>query len=195
MQSIFYDDDVEIQLAASPPSIFLAGPTARGVPRTPWRVRALELLEDLGYTGQIVIPEFRDGQFDRHAPEVFGRGDSPAPGLRQRSFNVLRWETCGIERSTTVLFWMPFNILAADDPASLPGFTTRAEVSRELARDPTRLVLGMPLDALAGGHIRYHAHAAGVRIFETLEETVREAIRAMEPTDPIQAPTSRANRL
>src|SRR6478735_751140 len=102
MQLLFYDDDVEAQLAAAPRSLFLAGPTARGVARTPWRSRAIELLEELGYPGFVVIPEFRDGQFDRHAPEVFGRGDSPAPALRQRSFNVLRWETCGIERSTKV---------------------------------------------------------------------------------------------
>ncbi|MCC6553022.1 MAG: hypothetical protein IT372_08375 [Polyangiaceae bacterium] len=176
MRLLFYDNqDLDLQLAAGPRSIFLAGPTARGLPRTPWRVRALELLGEVGYAGLVVIPEFCDGQFEVHAPEVFDRGNSPVPTLRSRSYHVLRWETCGIERSSIVLFWMPFGISAPDDPGSLPGFTTRAEVSRELARDPTRLVLGMPRDVLAGGHIRYHAHAAGVRIHETLEETVREA--------------------
>jgi hypothetical protein len=62
------------------------------------------------------------------------------------------------------------------DHGPLPGYTTRAEVSRELARDPARLVLGMPPEAQADGHIRYHAHAAGVRIHESLEETVHAAV-------------------
>jgi len=71
-------------------------------------------------------------------------------------------ELVGIERATIVLFWMPFRITADTDPASLPGFTTRAEVSRELQRAPERLVLGMPADAFSSGHIRYHAHHAGL---------------------------------
>ena len=100
MELLFYDDDVEARLAAAPLSLFRAGPTARGVSRTPWRSRALELL----------------------------------------------------------------------------------------ARDPARLALGMPHDALAGGHIRHHAHAAGVRIFDTLEETVRAAAR---PNDPTESPAWR----
>jgi hypothetical protein len=176
MDTLFYDDqDLEDRLASAPRSLFLAGPTSRGVTRTAWRAQALELLSAYGYDGVVVLPEFRDGLFDRRAPEVFGRGQSPAPNMRAQSYAVLRWETCGIERTTTVLFWMPFRIGPADDPDSLPGFTTRAEVGRELARDPTRLVLGMPSWALSGSHIRYHAHAAGLRIWETLAETVTAA--------------------
>ncbi len=72
---------------------------------------------------------------------------------------------------------MPFVIAAEADPASLPGFTTRAEVSRELARDPHRIVLGMPpTGVVSGGHIRYHAHLQGVPIHDTLEEAVRAAL-------------------
>lgn len=190
MRTLFYDDqDLEPRLAGAPRSIFLAGPTARGVPRTAWRARALTLLAGLGYDGLVVLPEFQDGRFAERAPGVFDRGECPAPNLKRQSFHVLRWETTGIEHVRTVLFWMPFTILGEDDPASLPGFTTRAEVSRELARDPARLVLGMPRGALAGGHIRYHAHAAGVPVHETLEETVAAAA-ARGPLSP--RPFSRA---
>jgi len=174
MKTLFYDDDLGDAPIAR--SIFLAGPTARGVPRTAWRAEALERLAASGFDGQVLLPEFRDGLFDEHAPRVFGGKPSPAPGMRPVSFNILRWETTGIERSTVVLFWMPFVIAAEDDPRSLPGFTTRAEVSRELARDPSRIVLGMPAGALSGAHIRYHAHHAGVPISATLEETIRAAI-------------------
>jgi hypothetical protein len=71
---------------------------------------------------------------------------------------------------------MPFAIGADGDPDSLPGFTTRAEVSRELARAPGRIVLGMPAGALSSGHIRYHAHRGGVSIHDTLAATVDAAL-------------------
>jgi hypothetical protein len=140
--------------------------------RTPWRADALALLEKHAYSGFVLIPEFRDSPFLEAAPRVFGQGVCPVPGMRVTTYNILRWETAGIERATIVLFWMPFRIAADTDPASLPGFTTRAEVSRELQRAPERLVLGMPADAFSSGHIRYHAHHAGVHIETTLEDTV-----------------------
>ena len=173
MRTWFYDDplaDVPI-----PSSIFLAGPTARGVRRTPWRAEALAWLEARGFGGTVVVPEPREGLFDDVTSRVFGRAPSPVPGMRAVSHDILRWETTGIERVTVVLFWMPFAIAAPDDPASLPGFTTRAEVSREIARDPTRIVLGMPARALSASHIRFHAHRAGLSIATTLEETLGAA--------------------
>lgn len=175
MRLRFYDDAFEGD-GTIPSSIFLAGPTARGVPRTPWRAEALERLRGRGFDGTVILPEFRDGLFERRAPVVFGGCASPVPGMRPVSFGVLAWETTGIERSRVVLFWMPFRLLAEDDPASLPGFTTRAEAARELARDPRRVVLGMPPDAVSSGHIRYHAHRAGVPIAATLEETLAMAL-------------------
>ncbi|QRO00712.1 hypothetical protein JRI60_17600 [Archangium violaceum] len=94
--------------------------------------------------------------------------------MRTTSYNILRWETAGIEQATVVLFWMPFQLAPEGDP--LPGFTTRAEVSRELARAPARIVLGMPPGALSSSHIRYHAHQGGVPIHDTLEDTVAAAV-------------------
>lgn len=179
METLFYDDDLDQQLPTAGASIFLAGPTARGIQRTPWRQLALSLLAAQGFQGVVLLPEFRDAPFDEAAPRVFGRGQSPVPGMRVTTYNILRWETTGIERSSVVLFWMPFILAAEDDPASLPGFTTRAEVSRELARAPERIVLGMPGGALSSGHIRYHAHLGGVRIHETLEQTVAAALARM----------------
>src|SRR5262245_20857267 len=128
MQSLYYDDPLEPPI---PRSIFLAGPTARGA-RTAWRLEALAILEARGLAGTVILPEFRDGTFEARVPARFGAPASPTPGMRATSFNILVWETTGIENATVVLFWMPFAIGAGPD--SLPGFTTRAEVSRELAR-------------------------------------------------------------
>ncbi|MGC4119591.1 MAG: hypothetical protein QM765_34470 [Myxococcales bacterium] len=178
MEQFFYDDPLEALRSAPAPSIFLAGPTSRGVRRTAWRAQALELLQRGGYPGSVILPEFRDGLFDERAPQRFGAGQSPVPSMRTVSFNVLTWETTGLEAASRVLFWMPFCVKDEEDPESLPGFTTRAEVARELQRSPGRLVLGMPPGALSSSHIRYHAHHSGLRIWETLEQTVAAALAA-----------------
>ncbi len=169
----YYDDELD-DLGRS---IFLAGPTAGAGGRTAWRARALELLDEQGWDGEVVIPEFRADRFVAAVHRRFGAPPSPVPGQKTTSYNVLRWETRGIETVTVVLFWMPFALADKDDPASLPGFTTRAEVSRELARAPGRIVLGMPpTGVMSAGHIRYHAHHQGVPIHDTLEATVAAAI-------------------
>jgi hypothetical protein len=174
VRALFYDDQALV--APVPNSIFLAGPTARGVLRTPWRQAALDALAARNFDGTVILPEFRAGLFDEQAPAVFGQGTSPVPGMRVTSYNILTWETAGIEHARVALFWMPFQIADEADPRSLPGFTTRAEVARELQRGPRRLALGMPPGALSGSHIRYHAHHAGVVIAETLDATIARAL-------------------
>lgn len=177
MQALFYDDSpLESHLAAAASSIFLAGPTAHSASRTPWRHAAMTLLARRGFSGAVVVPEFRSSSFSEGSPIRFGEIISPVPHMRGISYGILDWETCGIERSTVALFWMPFQLGAEDDPDSLPGFTTRAEVSRELARAPRRIVLGMPPGALSGAHIRYHAFQSGVVIHDSLEATVDAAL-------------------
>lgn len=130
------------------------------------------MLGDRGFVGTVVIPEFCDRSFHEAATTHFGRDDCPVPGMSPVSYNVLDWETRGIELATCVLFWMPFAMAAEETPECLPGFTTRAEVSRELVRGPHRVVLGMPAGALSSVHIRYHAHRDGVPIYQTLVETI-----------------------
>lgn len=175
-----YDDDA-LPAEAAGPSVFLAGPTRRALDGvaslTPWRMRAVELFRGSGFAGTLVIPEFRERTFADAVAKRFGGSPSEVPGMKSTSCGVLAWETAGIERASVVLFWMPFAL--SDDDASLPGFTTRAEVSRELVRDPSRLVLGMPEGSLSSSHIRFHAHAAGLAVHSTLEETVAAALRRM----------------
>ena len=182
---IFYDDDVAAALDGTRASIFLAGPTQRSrtsASLTPWRARAVALLAT--FDGHVVIPEFRDRDFDVAAKQRFGAPASPSSTMKATSFNILTWETHGIEHATAVLFWMPFAI--SDDDASLPGFTTRAEVAREMVRSPARIVLGMPAQALSSSHIRYHAHHAGIPIHNTLEAAVAAALVVTRGTFPVR---------
>jgi hypothetical protein len=175
----FYDDPLEA--CAIPRSIFLAGPTSARARRTPWRAEAIAWLEARDFAGTVILPEFRDGLFEELAPRVFASPASAVPGMRAVSHNILCWETTAIEHTTVLLVWMPFRLGSPDDPASLPGFTTRAEVSRELVRDPKRIVLGMPPHALSASHIRFHAHRAGVPIASTLEATLAAAYARVCP--------------
>lgn len=179
MRTLFYDDQPLAPLLAAGPSIFLAGPTAV-VGLTSWRRDALALLEARGFAGVVVIPEFRNLPFEEGVRSYFGQVESPVPAMRGTSYGILDWETCGIECSTVVLFWMPFCIGHKEDPDSLPGFTTRAEVSRELVRAPHRIVLGMPPGAISSSHIRYHAYRGGVTIHATLGETVDAALSLVD---------------
>jgi hypothetical protein len=165
MQLRWYDDPPTPRT----PSIFLAGPTARAG-GTPWRREVVRLCA--AFDVELVLPEFRDGVFRR---EAFDDGlTSTTPGMQRASERILAWETACIDAATVLLVWMPFVINDGDD--SLPGFTTRAEVSRAIAQHRPRLALGMPSGALSGGHIRYHAHRAQLPISTRLEECVAAAL-------------------
>ena len=183
ISTIFYDDPSP--KASLPRSIFLAGPTCRSG-RTAWREEALAILAARGFTGTVILPEFRDGKFADRVPTRFAGSPSPVPGMRDTSYHTLVWETNGIEHAHVVLYWMPFGHEAnADDASSLLGLTTRAEVSREIARPRRRLlperfaVLGMPPNALSASHIRFHAHQDGWKIESSLTATVDAALEKL----------------
>ncbi len=91
--------------------------------------------------------------------------------MSRSSQRILEWETACIDNATVLLAWMPFG-------DALQGLTTRAEVSRAIAQKRQRLVIGMPADAGVTGHIRYHAHQAGIPIRTSLEECMLAAIGA-----------------
>jgi hypothetical protein len=101
LRSLHYDDDLAA-LRGTSRSLFLAGPTQRSrtsAPLTPWRARALLLLEHAGFDGAAVIPEFRAGDFDVKAPLRFGEPASAAPSIRATTFNAStalagRWRRC-----------------------------------------------------------------------------------------------------
>src|SRR5262249_17915456 len=77
MRTLFYDDEIN----DLPRAIFLAGPTSRSY-RTAWRIEALEYLGARGHTGTVILPEFRDGNFEAGVPARFGTPPSPVPGMR-----------------------------------------------------------------------------------------------------------------
>jgi len=126
------------EFAASPPSLFLAGPTPRQAGVLSWRPGALALLARLGFAGTVLVPERRDwsARFDY--------------------LDQVEWEFVGLESASVVAFWVP------RDLDSLPGFTTNVEFGRYVGSG--RCVYGRPAHPLprlalpqahgppAGGH-------------------------------------------
>lgn len=139
--------------------IYLAGPTSRENQRTAWRVRALNLLARA--SAVVISPEFSDGDFDAHKEARFCVSQHGAE-------KILDWETRMMRRADVILFWMPFS-------DELPGFTTRCEFMREITARVSRVVAGMPPEAVHSSYIRYHAAKKQLGFHETLEETVAAA--------------------
>jgi 8-oxo-dGTP pyrophosphatase MutT (NUDIX family) len=135
-------------------SVFLAGPTPRAAPGPPvrsWRGDALLSLAELGFEGEVFVPEPRDGRW----PEDYAA--------------QVQWEDTALRRCDRILVWLP------RDMQTLPGLTTNDEWGFWKGRDPARLVLGIPDGA---AHVRYQRHYAnrlGVPVHPTLHETCRAA--------------------
>jgi 8-oxo-dGTP pyrophosphatase MutT (NUDIX family) len=141
-------------------SIFLMGPTPRAGRATveSWRPAALRELADLGFRGEVFVPERRDGQ-------------RPADYTGQ-----IDWEDAALNRADRLLAWVPRDLTA------LPGLTTNDEWGFWKGRDPARLVLGTPPGA---AHVRYqqeYARRLGVPVVETLVEACASA--AADPGEP-----------
>lgn len=162
---LFYDDPpFDGSSAFNNASVFLAGPSSEHR----WRPDAVRMLRDGGFSGTIIIPEFRSGVFDKSR---FDDGQpSSIPGMSRSSQKIMEWETRGIENASLMLVWMAYT--GFDDPRHWTGLSTRGEVARAIESDQRRpgLVLGMPPDAFRSGQDRYHAHRRGIPIYPTLQE-------------------------
>lgn len=134
-----------------PKSIFLAGPTPRGNDTPSWRPEAIALIEQMGFEGDILVPEQRDWASLRHYDDQ------------------ITWEWEGLNLCTVALFWVPREI------QNMPAFTTNVEFG--MLAHSSKAVLGYPQDA---PKMRY-LHALGTRyrlpIAHTLEDTIAIALR------------------
>lgn len=153
--------------------VFLAGPTS-SEEHTAWRLQVIEVLKKRGYKGYIMVPEFREGGFEKGRPTMDDGKPSTIEGSDRSSENITAWESVGLENCSQVLFWMPFSLGEKGDLNSMPGFATRGEVQRAMILRPQATILGMPDKAFRGGLVRYWANRYGLKIHKTLEETVSQ---------------------
>lgn len=133
-----------------PKSIFLVGPTPRSKEVKSWRPEAAEILNNLGFTGTVFIPENANwGPKDSYDDQVF-------------------WEWEALDQATTIACWIPRDLI------NMPAFTTNVEFG--LYAKSGKLVLGYPREAPKMHYLNYLAQRYHVPVCHTLEETMTIAM-------------------
>jgi Nucleoside 2-deoxyribosyltransferase like len=133
------------------PSIFLAGPTPRTDRVVSWRIPALEILQQIGFSGTVLIPERHDWA---------------------HSFDYLdqvEWEFACLEAATVIVFWIP------RDPIALPGFTTNVEFGRYVGSG--KCVYGRPDSAPKNRYLDWlYSKLTGEAPYTAIDDTLRAAV-------------------
>lgn len=154
-------------------SIFLAGPTVRGYQPhlKSWRPAAVKLLQEKGFKGNVVIPEFTNKvESDKYR------------------YDIPEWEFEGLRKCQVILVWLPRT-------KELIGLTTNWEHGYWVAREREKMVYGRPDDAYRVQYldIMWAADARDRQerdpehkyvpcpIYNTLEKTVDAALKHFAP--------------
>lgn len=97
---INYSDE---EIVKGEKSIFLAGPTPRGEKDISWRKEAVKILEDLGFSGIVYVPEYSTWK------------------PKEDYVDQAMWERNALTEATVIVFWIP------RDLETMPGYTTNVE--------------------------------------------------------------------
>lgn len=102
------------------PSIFLAGPTTRGIEQTPWRQEAIKILQELNFNGVVYYPE-TENKKDNYD-----------------YVNQTEWEREALFNADIIIFWIPRKL-----PEN-PAFTTNVEFGYWMAKNSSKVLYGRP---------------------------------------------------
>jgi hypothetical protein len=141
-----------------PPSIFLAGPTPRTDQVASWRIQALEILQEVGFSGAVLIPERHDW-------------DSSFDYIDQ-----VDWEFACLEAATVIVFWIPRDLVW------LPGFTTNVEFGRYIGSG--KCVYGRPDSAPKNRYLDWlYQKLTGEVPCTSIEDTLNAAVMRVLPSN------------
>lgn len=101
MNIIYSDQAINIRTGQS--AIFLAGPTPRGSSVASWRPHACQILQDLGFNGEVLVPENSNNQ------------------PRLDYIDQAEWEYQALHQATVIIFWIPRKL------PNMLGLTTNVE--------------------------------------------------------------------
>jgi len=139
-----------------PKGIFLAGPTPRDEGVATWRPEALKLLEQMGFNGNVYVPEQADWSKHDHYD------------------SQIAWEWEALAISTAIVFWVPREL------KTMPAFTTNVEFGFMVASG--KCLLGYPEDAPKMRYLEQLARRHGAPVYHTLTDILQAAIvRAGKP--------------
>lgn len=148
----YYDNKPE-EIGIVGKTIFLAGCSVRNPEDKSWRPEAIELFRKFGFSGTLFAPEMRIG------------------GFPDNWTYVVEWEDWHLNRADCILFWIP------RDFKKWFGYTTNIEWGRW--ESSGKVVLGTPPGTRKVRYIRYYAKKRGVPTSDTLEDTVRSAMKLL----------------
>lgn len=134
-------------------SIFLAGPTPRSNDIKSWRNEAIELLKRNNYDGTVFIPEPRNG--------------NKYPNY----INQIEWEQQMLDACDCILFWIPRE---KKENFEMIGLTTNIEWGKY--QSSAKVVVGFPDNAESVRYIQYECDKLGIKVNNTLEDTIKDAI-------------------
>ena len=140
-----------IEIPEFAPSIFLAGPTPRNQQIPSWRPVALHILAQVGFEGQIFVPEV------------------PSGGIEMDYREQIEWEETYLMDAKCIMFWIP------RDLRYLPGFTTNIEFGR-WCNVTNKVVVGWPPESPKMKYISYYTDKLGIPTASTLEKTIELAV-------------------
>lgn len=123
MEIIFSDQEIPKKIQKS---MFLAGPSPRGVDKDEWRHNAIEILKQYNYTGTVFIP----------IPSAYFYGEKSLSECHDY-IDQLSWEVECRSIADKLVFWVPRDI-----KGGFPGFTTNVEFGEDL--NTGRMMYGRP---------------------------------------------------
>lgn len=148
MNIYFSDDKLPNDLGKS---IFLAGPTPRSVKVASWRPEACEILEDLGFDGNVLVPEWSSYE------------------SRTDYLTQVEWEWKGLQECSVIVVWVPREL------KTMPAFTTNCEFATYI-RDE-RMVYGRPDTAVKCEYLDWlYGKFGRGKPYNKLEDILRKAV-------------------
>lgn len=137
-------------------SIFLAGPCPRDDWEHDWRLKAFEMLEEIGFDGVVITPTNPDYQSYR---------EHDKDALRKQT----EWEYKAMHDAQYVVFW-----IARDFAIGHPGFTTNIEFGEWFKEE--NAIIGFPFNAPKNDYIQIRCDMIGKKVFYDLKEMLTDTV-------------------
>ena len=153
-----YYSDMSLPDRISDNSIFLAGPTPRSEDIKSWRIDAVSILDELGYDGELYIPERKTGWAGVDYTEQ------------------VEWEHDALNNVGIIVFWVPRDIAGG-----MPGFTTNVEFGMYVTDMDCDVLYGRPpkADKIRYLDLLYLDVRDGEAIYDDLEPLLSVAVEKL----------------
>ena len=163
MKIIKHDPTVEpsVQLASNlNNSIFLAGPCPRKDYSNDWRNKAFEILEKLGFDGNVITPT------NDRFPELREKYGKEALRIQTE------WETIAMKKASAIVFWVDRHI-----EAGFPAFTTNIEFG-DWYNKPG-VYCGFPDDAEKNDYLKLRLEQEKIEYWTDLEQMLTAVVNKL----------------